>query len=201
MSKKKTTTGGEQKPITPKEWNIVWRPVEELTPYQNNARINDQTVPYLMNSIKRFGFKNPIIVDKDGVIIAGHTRLKAALELGYTKLPCVCADDLSPEEVKAFRLVDNKVAELSSWDYEILDSEMLELKEQDFSLDDFGFADTGKDWDDLDDISGERNPPELDAHNKTISVTVSGDISDKKFDEIKEAVKAAVSKWKCCEVV
>ena len=160
MSKKKTTTGGEQKPITPKEWNIVWRPVEELTPYQNNARINDQTVPYLMNSIKRFGFKNPIIVDKDGVIIAGHTRLKAALELGYTKLPCVCADDLSPEEVKAFRLVDNKVAELSSWDYGILDTEMKELEEDGFGdMGEFGFASFDGDTD-LGEGGGQL-PPEL----------------------------------------
>lgn len=145
MSKKSKTetTGGEQTPVTPKEWNIVWKAVEELTPYQNNARINDQTVPYLKNSIKRFGFKNPIIVDKDGVIIAGHTRLKAALELGYTKLPCVCADDLTPAEVKAFRLVDNKVAELSSWDYGILDEEMKEIMEDGFfdNMGDFGFAD------------------------------------------------------------
>lgn len=139
---KKVTTGGEQSPVTPKEWNVVWRPVEELTPYQNNARINDQTVPYLKNSIKRFGFKNPIIIDKDGVIIAGHTRLKAALELGYTKLPCVCADDLTPAEVKAFRLVDNKVAELSGWDFKILDEEMKGLEDDGFgNLADFGFGD------------------------------------------------------------
>lgn len=139
---KTVTTGGEQSPVTPKEWNVVWRPVEELTPYQNNARINDQTVPYLKNSIKRFGFKNPIIIDKDGVIIAGHTRLKAALELGYTKLPCVCADDLTPAEVKAFRLVDNKVAELSGWDFKILDEEMKGLEDDGFgNLADFGFGD------------------------------------------------------------
>lgn len=139
---KKPTTGGEQKPVTPKEWNIVWRSVEELTPYQKNARINDQTVPYLINSIKRFGFKNPIVIDKKGVIIAGHTRLKAALELGYSKLPCVCADDLSPAEVRAFRLVDNKIAELSGWDFGILDEEMKGLEDDGFgNLADFGFGD------------------------------------------------------------
>lgn len=158
---KKATTGGEQSPVTPKEWNVVWRPVEELTPYQNNARINDQTVPYLKNSIKRFGFKNPIIIDKDGVIIAGHTRLKAALELGYTKLPCVCADDLTPEEVRAFRLVDNKVAELSSWDYGILDEEMKGLEEDGFGdMGDFGFASFDGDTD-LGEGGGGQLPPEL----------------------------------------
>ena len=157
---KKATTGGEQSPVTPKEWNVVWRPVEELTPYQNNARINDQTVPYLKNSIKRFGFKNPIIIDKDGVIIAGHTRLKAALELGYTKLPCVCADDLTPAEVKAFRLVDNKVAELSSWDYGILDEEMKSLEDDGFGdMGDFGFASFDGDTD-LGEGGGQL-PPEL----------------------------------------
>lgn len=155
---KKATTGGEQSPVTPKEWNVVWRPVEELTPYQNNARINDQTVPYLKNSIKRFGFKNPIIIDKDGVIIAGHTRLKAALELGYTKLPCVCADDLTPAEVKAFRLVDNKVAELSSWDYGILDEEMKGLEDDGFGdMGDFGFASFDGDTD----LGEGQLPPEL----------------------------------------
>lgn len=158
---KKATTGGEQSPVTPKEWNVVWRPVEELTPYQNNARINDQTVPYLKNSIKRFGFKNPIIIDKDGVIIAGHTRLKAALELGYTKLPCVCADDLTPEEVRAFRLVDNKVAELSSWDYGILDEEMKSLEDDGFGdMGDFGFASFDGDTD-LGEGGGGQLPPEL----------------------------------------
>lgn len=167
---KKATTGGEQSPVTPKEWNVVWRPVEELTPYQNNARINDQTVPYLKNSIKRFGFKNPIIIDKDGVIIAGHTRLKAALELGYTKLPCVCADDLTPEEVKAFRLVDNKVAELSSWDYGILDEEMKSLEDDGFGdMGDFGFGDIP----DInpDDFFGDGDGNKKDGKAKKVKVT------------------------------
>lgn len=169
---KTATTGGEQSPVTPKEWNIVWRPVEELTPYQNNARINDQTVPYLKNSIKRFGFKNPIIIDKDGVIIAGHTRLKAALELGYTKLPCVCADDLTPAEVKAFRLVDNKVAELSSWDYGILDTEMKGLEDDGFldDMEDFGFADNNINPDDFFD-NGDNAGSKSGDEPKKITVT------------------------------
>lgn len=162
MSKDKTKKKGEKTAVQPKEWNIVWKAVEELTPYQNNARINDQTVPYLKNSIQRFGFKNPIIIDKEGVIIAGHTRLKAALELGYEKLPCVCADDLTPAEVKAFRLVDNKVAELSSWDYGMLDEEMKQLEDDGFGdMGDFGFASFDGDTDLGNGGSGGQLPPEL----------------------------------------
>ena len=144
--------------LHPKEWNIVWKDVNELTPYANNARINDQTVPYLKNSIQRFGFKVPLIVDKDGVLVAGHTRLKAALELGMAKLPCVVADDLTDAEVKALRLADNKIAEMSSWDYEMLDAEMKSLEEDGFGdMADFGFASFDGDAD----LGGGELPPEL----------------------------------------
>ena len=74
---------------------IIEKLVDELTPYENNARINDNAVDVVANSIKEFGFKNPIIIDKDGVIVAGHTRLKAAKQLGIDKVPCIIADDLT----------------------------------------------------------------------------------------------------------
>ena len=90
---------------------IVYKKVNELIPYKSNPRINDEAVEYVKNSIKEFGFKVPIVIDKNNVIIAGHTRLKASLELGLKEVPCIIADDLSEEQIKAFRLADNKVSE------------------------------------------------------------------------------------------
>lgn len=139
-----------------REWQVEWLDVASITPYKDNPRINDETVPYLKNSIQRFGFKVPLVIDKDGTVVTGHTRLKAALELGMERVPCVRADDLTAEQIKAFRLVDNKVAELSSWDYEALDGEMKSLEELGFDMGDFGFAP----FDDSEFGSGEL-PPEL----------------------------------------
>lgn len=129
-----------------KEWQVVWREVNELTPYAKNARKNDKAVPYLVNSIKRFGFKVPLVIDTDGTIVCGHTRLKAALTAGLARVPCVVADDLTPAELKAFRLADNKVAEIAEWDEELLADEMDGLEEElGQSMDDFGFGDLADD--------------------------------------------------------
>ena len=114
--------------------------VDELIPYENNPRNNADAVPYVKESIKQFGFKVPIIIDKDNVIIAGHTRLLAAKELGYTEVPCIVADDLTEEQVKAFRLADNKVAEFAEWDMDKLMEEIAGIGD-DFNLDDLGFGD------------------------------------------------------------
>lgn len=92
--------------------------------YENNPRKNDEAVKYVANSIKEFGFKVPVIIDKNNVIIAGHTRIKAAKELKIDQIPCVIADDLTDEQIKAFRLADNKVAEFAEWDEELLDKEL-----------------------------------------------------------------------------
>ena len=91
--------------------NIVNFKIEDLIPYENNPRINDDAVEYVKNSIKEFGFKVPIVIDKNNVIVAGHTRYKACKELGIKEIPCIVADDLTDEQVKAFRLADNKVSE------------------------------------------------------------------------------------------
>ena len=107
--------------------NIIEKRLDELTPYENNPRINDAAVPYVANSIRDFGFKVPIIVDRDGVIVAGHTRFKAALSLGMDKVPCIVADDLTPEQVAAFRLADNKVGEIAEWDMDALSAELAAL--------------------------------------------------------------------------
>lgn len=103
---------------------IVYKKLNDLTPYENNPRLNDGAVDAVAKSIEEFGFKVPIVVDKDGVIVAGHTRLKAAKQLAIDEVPCIIADDLSDEELKAFRLADNKVSELAEWDLDKLEKEM-----------------------------------------------------------------------------
>lgn len=121
--------------------NIINMSITELKPYQNNPRINDDAVQYVANSIKEFGFKVPIVIDSDHVIVAGHTRLKAAEQLGIEYVPCIIADDLTPEQIKAFRLADNKTAEYAIWDQELLMSELIELQTAEFEMMPFGFLD------------------------------------------------------------
>lgn len=113
---------------------IIYKNINELIPYENNPRLNDEAVEYVKNSIKEFGFKVPIVIDKDNVIIAGHTRIKASKELGIKDIPCIIADDLTEEQVKAFRLADNKVAEKSMWDYTKLDEELDSILDIDMSM-------------------------------------------------------------------
>lgn len=116
---------------------IVNKKVSELIPYENNPRINDEAVEYVKNSIENFGFRVPVIIDKNNVIVAGHTRIKASKELGLEEVPCIIADDLTEEQVKAFRLADNKVAEKSQWDFGKLDEELESILDIDMSLFDF----------------------------------------------------------------
>lgn len=118
---------------------IVNKKIEEIKPYENNPRFNDDAVEYVANSIKEFGFKVPMVIDKNGEIVAGHTRYKAALELGLEEVPCIIADDLTDEQIKAFRLADNKVSEQSSWNYELLSDEINDII--DINMNEFGFLD------------------------------------------------------------
>ena len=110
----------------------------ELIEYENNPRNNEAAIDAVAKSIEEFGFKVPIVITKENVIIAGHTRLKASLKLGLATVPCIVADDLTEGQIKAFRLADNKTAELASWDFTKLESE-LESIEMDMSV--FGFED------------------------------------------------------------
>lgn len=107
-----------------------------LREYDNNPRNNDGAVDAVAASIREFGFKVPVIVDGDNVIVAGHTRVKAARKLGMSAVPCIIADDLTPEQIKAFRLADNKVGELAGWEIEKLGKELSEI-DMDMSV--FGF--------------------------------------------------------------
>lgn len=126
---------------------VVYKRLDEIKPYENNPRLNDDAVEPVANSIKEFGFKVPIVVDKDGVIVAGHTRYKAAQKLGLQSVPCLVADDLSPEQIKAFRLADNKTGELALWDFNLLDDELKSI--EDIDMEQFGF-DEAYDLDDGD---------------------------------------------------
>lgn len=116
---------------------IVYRKIEDIKPYKNNPRNNADAVDFVARSIESFGFKNPIIIDKNNEIVAGHTRYKAAKKLHMDEVPTIMADDLTPEQVKAFRLADNKVAEAASWDYELLSDELDDILT--FDMSDFGF--------------------------------------------------------------
>lgn len=117
--------------------DIIMKGMDEIHPYEKNPRKNDGAVQYVAESIKQFGFKVPIIIDSSGVIIAGHTRYKAAKKLKMDSVPCIVADDLSDEQIKAFRLADNKVAEKAEWDFDLLASEMEDLFDFDMAV--FGF--------------------------------------------------------------
>ncbi len=111
----------------------------EIREYEKNPRRNDKAVNAVAESIKEFGFKVPIVIDRDGVIVAGHTRYKASKKLGLNEIPCVVADDLTAEQIKAFRLADNKTAELSEWDIDLLSLELKELEGFDLDMNLFGF--------------------------------------------------------------
>lgn len=119
---------------------IIIKGIDEIRPYENNPRVNDGAVGAVAESIREFGFQQPIVVDRDGVIIAGHTRYKAAQKLGMTEVPVVVADNLTDEQVRAYRLADNKTGELAEWDFSALEEELAGIGELDMSL--FGFDNT-----------------------------------------------------------
>ena len=124
---------------------VKQKKLSSITPYWRNPRDNDESVPATAASIRRFGFKVPIVVDTEGVIVTGHTRYKAATELGLETVPVIVADDLTPAECKAYRLADNKVGEKSRWNGEALIAELLELQDSELletdeiTMDEFGF--------------------------------------------------------------
>lgn len=122
---------------------ILYIKTNLLKPYEKNPRKNDGAVEYVANSIEEFGFKVPIVVDKNNVIVAGHTRYKAAKKLGLKEVPVIVANDLSDEQIKAFRLADNKVSEKAEWDFDLLNTELDDIIDFDMEL--FGFEDALQD--------------------------------------------------------
>ena len=117
--------------------NIEYMGLNEIIPYEFNPRFNDEAVEKVAESIKAFGFKVPVIIDTNNVLIAGHTRIKASEKIGLKEIPVIRATDLTDEQVKAYRLADNKVAEFSEWDYELLESELSDILNMDMEA--FGF--------------------------------------------------------------
>lgn len=113
--------------------------INDIKPYDNNPRNNDGAVDAVANSIKEFGFQQPIVVDKDMVIIVGHTRYRAAKMLGLKEVPVAIASNLSYEQAKAYRLADNKTNELANWNKDLLDSELQELLDTNIDMENFGF--------------------------------------------------------------
>lgn len=116
---------------------VVAKSIDDIKPYENNPRNNDDAVDAVANSIKEFGWQQPIVVDSEGVIIAGHTRYKAAQKLGLKTVPVVIAKDLSEEQVKAYRLADNKSGELATWNDDLLSTELEDIL--DIDMTDYGF--------------------------------------------------------------
>lgn len=158
--------------------NVIEMNVDELIPYENNPRKNDDAVDKVALSISAFGFKVPIVVDANNVIVTGHTRLKAAKKLGLSTVPVIKADDLTDEQIKAFRLADNKVVEFSEWDEEKLMKELEALGDIDMSLYGFEFPEEDEGEGEDDTYSGSTNIPQYD---------VTGDVPD--LSELVDEVK------------
>ena len=131
-----------------KNLNVKMMPIGDVVPYEKNPRLNDQAVDAVASSIREFGFKVPVVVDSKGVVVSGHTRLKAAKTLGLAEIPVIVADDLDDTKIKAFRLADNKVAELADWDESLLIKELEELDDLNYDMGQFDFEF------DLDDAGG-----------------------------------------------
>lgn len=141
-----------------KKKQIIYKKVVELVPYENNPRNNDEAVDYVANSIKQFHFQVPIIIDKDNVVVAGHTRLKACKKLGIEEVHCIVADDLTEDQIKAFRIADNKVGEVSTWDIEKLGFELADI---DIDMNEFGDFGLEDDSDNVD-LENKEQKPELE---------------------------------------
>ena len=128
--------------MTTKTFDVELRPIEAIRPYEGNPRINDDAVDAVAASLKEFGFRQPIVIDAEGVIIVGHTRWKAAKKLGLAKVPVHVATDLSLEKVKAYRVADNQTATLAEWDLDLLPIELKDLQQADYDLTLLGFDET-----------------------------------------------------------
>lgn len=144
------------------------KPIDSIKPYENNPRDNDDAIDAVANSIHEFGWQQPIVVDKNNVIIAGHTRYKAAQSLGLKEVPVVVASNLSDQQVKAYRLADNKTAELADWDTKKLDEELQDIL--DIDMTDFGF-DEDIEFDPADDVDTRIDEPtDIDEDDDLIEV-------------------------------
>ena len=109
--------------------NIVELEIDEIKPYKDNPRVNKDAITVVKNSLSKFGWQQPLVLDKNNEIVVGHTRYYAAIELSMKKIPCLIADDLNDEKIKAYRIMDNKSSEYASWNYGLLTKEMQDILE------------------------------------------------------------------------
>lgn len=150
--------------------NIEYVNIGDLKPYENNPRINDGAVDAVAASLKRYGWKQPLVIDAGGVIVVGHTRYKAAQALKMEKIPCILADDLTDDEIKEYRLIDNKTNELSLWDFPALETELEKVDFDGFGVEiDWGLADFNTD--DFERFFNDDLSPEKEKEPRIIKVT------------------------------
>lgn len=147
--------------------------IEKIKPYENNPRHNENAINTVAKSIEEFGFQQPLVLDKDNIIVVGHTRYKAALKLGIKEVPCVIANNLTVEQCKAYRLADNKVGELAEWDFELLNQELEEIEEIEMS--NFGFHEKDYDENDIDLSSFFEDENEKETEEKEIQCPHCGE--------------------------
>ena len=183
MAKKKEIRWNEYVELSP----------SELIPYENNPRLNAAAVDYLANSIDKLTFGGPILVDDDMVIVAGHTRLQAAMKLGLKKVPTVILHGISKDQAKAMRLADNKVPESSTWDLAALDIELDGLKDV-FDMEDFGFLDQKYEMFDAEDIEEDDAPERAVEVEKSYGVLVECASED----EQREFIERMVNEGRSC---
>jgi DNA modification methylase len=146
------------------DMQVTMWPIDRVIPYHRNPRVNDGAVDAVAASIREFGFRQPIVVDSDGVIVVGHTRWKAALKLGLTQVPVHVATDLTPEQIKAYRIADNKLNELAAWDETLLPLELADLQGLNFDLSLLGFSpDELSEWLDPGLQAGQCDPDDIPA--------------------------------------
>jgi ParB family chromosome partitioning protein len=152
--------------------NIIWKPINEVTPYEKNPRIHSETtIARIAKSIKDFGWTQPIVIDGKNIILAGHGRHLAALSLNMVQVPCVLVDDLSEAQKKAYRIIDNKLVTDSAWDDELLQQELNDLVDLDFKVDDFGLDDLHGDKV-LDETDEWKDMPEFEQDNQIAPYSV-----------------------------
>lgn len=173
--------GQERKVKMEKINNVEWMSPEDLTPYSKNAKMHPaEQIERIANGIKSFGWTQPIVIDKDNVVVIGHGRLLAAKQLLLEKVPVVKRDDLTDDQIKALRLEDNKTNE-SAWDFSLLEEELAELSIADFDMTQFGFADP----EEIEDI-----PADLDADEVKSNVVVSLNFSDvRAYETVKQQLQ------------
>ena len=158
--------------------NIIEKRVKDLKPYEKNPRLNDDAVKYVAESISQFGFRVPIVIDENNNIVCGHTRWKACKKLKIDTVPCVVADDLTEEQIRAYRLADNRVAEKAEWDLALLDTELAEIETIDMTL--LGFDEN---------VGGAEPPQNLDDDTEKESIVITLNIkSQVDYEMIKQKV-------------